>query len=54
MFTCSLRITEAQAEQLKALAEADGRSFNNYLTRVLEEHLRSQKGRARTLLARSS
>lgn len=39
------RIPHELAEKLRKLANDDGRSFNSYVVRALEAHVKSQEGK---------
>jgi predicted HicB family RNase H-like nuclease len=42
-----LRLSQELKDELKKLADADNRSLNNYLTTVLEDHVKKVKGMTR-------
>lgn len=41
--TFSLRINDNLRDELKRLAEKDGRSLNNYLSAILNNHVKKDK-----------
>jgi len=43
--SANLRVPPELAAKLKQLANDDGRSFNSYVVRALEAHVKSQEGK---------